>query len=123
MNKVKCTKGKLLKAIDGTNGIVSDVARRCGVCVSTVYNYLERYPDVAERLEVERGKLLDLGERELVKQVKRGNIKAIMFLLERRGASRGWGVRQDVELRAGNQIQPIICFESTRKESEGLENE
>lgn len=91
VNKVKRTRAAVLEAIDESSGNLSLVARRLGVQRLTVYKYLERWPECAAALESERDKLLDVAEATLCDiAIKDRSVKALLFLLERRGRSRGW---------------------------------
>ena len=101
------TKTSVLAAIDGSSGNLSYVARRLGVARPTVYVYLARWPECAEALEAEREKLLDVAEATLYDiAIKDRHVKALLFLLERRGRARGWG--RDAPASTGARIEVVI---------------
>ena len=58
-NPQKLTPEIILKAIEGSRGILAVVARRCGVARKTIYEYMERYPELKAALADARETLND----------------------------------------------------------------
>lgn len=87
-----------------------------GVDRKTFYHYRQRFPEVQQALEDERERGIDFAEYQLYKLIKEGDYRAIVFFLERKGASRGWVPQTNIALKQDTTIRPVIVFEDTRKE-------
>ena len=76
----------------------------------TVLDWRKEDPDFdracAEACEL----FLDEAESRLYAAVRRGNLKAIKFYLERKGRSRGYDLHQDIDLTA-TVLRPRVVFE------------
>ena len=59
---------------------------------------------------------LDMAEAALLKQVKAGNVHAIKFYLQCKGASRGYNPRIQMDMNANvNADRPVLVFRDTTK--------
>jgi len=96
---------QVIKAIMDNHGLLAAAARDLGVTRKTVYNYVKRYPTIAQAVQDARDTTLDMAEGQLMKAVRNGNVTAIMFLLKTVGRNRGYVERQEV---AGVTDQPIV---------------
>ena len=94
----KFTEDQFLKAIDGSGGFVTEIARRLGCNRSTVYAYKKRFPAVAKAIDDEKEMILDTAESALLTQIGKGNIAAIIFFLKTQGRSRGYNERQHLDI-------------------------
>lgn len=83
-------------AIRGSRGIKQRVAEALGVTRQTVDNYLATWPELAGVFEDERDALIDRAESKLVEAVDGGEMRAILFILETLGKSRGWARRTEI---------------------------
>lgn len=91
------TAAEIIRAIEGSGGIISTVAERLQCDRSTVYRHRDRYPSVRRALEDERARILDRAERKLEEAVEAGNLTAIIFTLKTLGKERGYVERVQVE--------------------------
>jgi len=98
------TAKQVLKAVDGSGGLVTTIANRLGCSRMTVYNYMKKYATVADAIQEEREGLLDMAESELLKQIRGGNMTAIIFFLKTQGKARGYVERQEFTGADGNKI-------------------
>lgn len=106
-NKKRLTKSKLIKEIEGSFGLVSAIAKRCGVTSKTIYNYISRYPDLQEYIDNEREKLKDKAQSTLVSAMTEGGsagVSAAKFWL---ASQHGWSEKQQIE-QVGTQKQEIV---------------
>lgn len=84
------SKKTVKEALRKSGGFISYAARRLGCHHNTVTNYLKRYPDLAEELNVIRESHVDLAESSLIAQVNEKNTQATIFFLECQGKRRGY---------------------------------
>lgn len=73
-----------------THGVIAEAARVLKVNYSCLYNFVERHPELHEVRKQARTKIVDIAETELYRQIRNGNMSAIMFTLRCHGEPRGW---------------------------------
>ncbi len=136
----KLTRNKLLKAIRGSGGILSEIARRCGVHTSTVTDALRRKGwEAVEALRLaELESTADLAEAVIIETFERREANPALasqnarWFLSRKARDRGYGdaraigtERSDTPAGAGTppELVPIECLslETRRKILEELE--
>ena len=95
------TKKKMINAIIGSGGIISVIAQRAGCKYCTVFDKIEKYPELRDYIEKEKEKVLDVAESELIKKIKTGDNTAMLFYLKTKGKHRGYVERteQQVEVK------------------------
>ena len=86
---------KVLQAIEASNGLMYLAAHELGVTIQTISAYALRWPEVKEAIRKAKGRRLDCAERKLDEAVDRGDVRAIMFFLERQGKKRGYAQRTE----------------------------
>ena len=114
------------KAIKGSYGNVSFIARRLGVARMTVYRRIYASPKLLELFEEETQTLVDNAENELMALMNpatnedpRTRLEAVKFFLDRRGKSRGWGAQQEVAISHASSLRPVIRFDTLPKDGYG----
>ena len=104
------TKKEVLEACEGCMGIQANVYRKLNISRRAFYDYRKKWPEVQQAIRDELEHGLDFAESKLMSKIQAGDLKAITFFLERKGADRGWsGGKQQIELTAPPE-PPIICF-------------
>lgn len=103
-NKRRFTITSFRQAIQASNGIKSEVARKLSCSRQTVDNYLGKYPELQAELVRSRDAFVDLAESRLVKAVKKDNLTAILFTLETLGKNRGWTKRTEITGADGENV-------------------
>lgn len=94
------------RALRASGGFVTLAAKKLKTTPKTVYDYLNRYPQLkAVKTEIEEG-YLDLGELKLIQQMKSGKFDAVKYYLERKGKARGYGKQPKMEDEAPQAVQP-----------------
>ena len=114
------------KAIKGSYGNISFIARRIGVSRMTVYRRIYASPKLLELFEEETQTLVDNAENELMALMNpatnedpRTRLEAVKFFLDRRGKSRGWGTQQEVSISHASSVRPVIRFDTLPKDGYG----
>lgn len=94
-----------LKAIDGSGGFITTIAKRVGCARNTVYNAIDRYSTVAQAIADEKDGLKDMAENELLRQIKDGNTTATIFFLKTQAKDRGYVERQEITGADGDSLK------------------
>ena len=93
---MRISKKRIKKAVEGSGGIVTIIARRLNRSRQQVYTYLEKYPDLKELVEEEREKIVDIAESKLIEKLKENKDWAISFVLKTLGKKRGYTEKVEV---------------------------
>lgn len=104
MSRDTYTKDQVLKAIEGSGGIVSAVASRLGCAWKTADNLVKRWAEVREAFMAEREKVLDIAETTLIKSIQNGDTQDAKWMLSKRGKARGYGDALDVTSGGGKIV-------------------
>lgn len=102
--KTRVTKATFAAAIRGSRGVKSVIATRLGCARNTVYNYLERWPDMKTLLDDESEMLVDLAEVQLFNLIAEKDVRAITFALATKGKNRGYSQRTEITGADGGAI-------------------
>lgn len=113
------TKQEWLAAVAGSGGVVEEIAKRLGVTSRAVTKRKKEHPDFAEAVEEEANVVLGTAESELVKAIKKGNLKAIMWFLDRKGKERGYGKQLKVDGSLEQNGRIVLHLPDDGRESTG----
>lgn len=106
----KVIKEKFIEALMKSGGVLKPACEALHMSRQTVLDWRKADPDFdkacGEAIEV----FLDEAEGKLYAAVRRGNLKAIKYFLDRKGRSRGYDLHQDIDLTA-TVIRPRVIFE------------
>lgn len=89
--KGRLTKAIVLKAVSGSHGVMSTIAKRLGVGWGTAQKYVQKWEETRSALDDELQGILDLTEVALYKEIKKGDMQGIKYMLQTKGAKRGYG--------------------------------
>jgi hypothetical protein len=107
-----------IKAIAGSGGIISVIARRVGCNWSTAKKYIDDYATVNEAYYNECQSVLDLAESTVLQNIKDGNSADAKWYLARKGKLRGYS--DGIDLTSGNEpITFIIKRDTGEQDAEG----
>lgn len=95
---------RLREVIEQTGGVISEVARTFDVSRQTVYNWLEKYPELLPLVIEAREYMVQMAERNVYKAVLDKDLEMSKFVLERLGKTKGWA--KNVEL-TGRDGEPL----------------
>jgi predicted transcriptional regulator len=109
MTKKESFKAKeVIDALENADGYVSKAASLLGCTSMTVYNYAKRYQTVRAAWDSIKEKRHDFVENALHKQIKEGNVTAIIFYLKTQCKRRGYVERHEVTGSGGDVIEIAI---------------
>jgi len=96
-NSRKLTVEQVIKAIDGSQGILYKIAQRCRVVRHTLYDFIKENPQLNKYIEAERERVIDLAEQTIYDLAKDTNprnvvtrLKAAEKIVSTKGKDRGW---------------------------------
>jgi transposase len=112
----KASVKKILKAIQGTGGLITAIASKLGVHYHTVLNYEKKYESVRLAIQEERDKILDKAESNLFVRIKEGDEDTSKWFLARKGRHRGYSEKIDSEQKIEvNAEVKVMSLEETVK--------
>ena len=72
-----------------TQGLyIKDIAAKMGISVATVYDWMNKNPEIADAIKKGRDKSIDMVENALFKSAINGNVTAMIFYLKNRAPER-----------------------------------
>lgn len=95
---------KLIKAIKNSNGIITIIADRLGVCRQTVSKALKNDPIAQEYYEDECDTVLDIAEVVIIDAIKNQDVNTAKWYLSTKGGKRGYNPRMELESKVDNAI-------------------
>ena len=103
------TKEQVLKAIDGSFGIMSQIARALGGCAwSTAEQYVNRWAETRQAYQDAQEAALDFTEGQMLAQIKAGDGPMIRFHLATKGKRRGYVTRQELSGEDGGPLELVV---------------
>lgn len=90
----------MLEALEVSCGVVSAAAKVANVSRFNHYKWLQEDEEYREKVLEMQEIALDVAEENLIKRLKEGDTTAIMYYLNNKGASRGYG-KKLVEVGGG----------------------
>src|SRR2546422_91478 len=93
--------GKIIAALQQAKGMVAVAARLIGCQRSTIYEAMQRHPEINETVDDEREMQLDKTELALFKAIEKGEGWAVCFYLKCQGRKRGYIEKAEAHLAGG----------------------
>ena len=102
-NTDKFTLPQITDALRKSGGFITFTANALGCTRKTVYNYIDRYPELKEVCEDIRESYDDIGEAALLKNVKAGMTSETLHFAKTRLAHRGYGLKSNIDITSNNE--------------------
>lgn len=110
---------QFIKAIPGTGGIISSIAKRVGCDWYTARKYIEKYPSVKQAYENECSAIDDLAVSTVLRAIQDGDLAtAKWWLSKKRPAEFG----DKIDLTSGNEPIKIIIDTNEILSRNGIDN-
>lgn len=87
---------EIVKAIEGSRGNKSKIARSLGVERTTIHVYLAKFASVRKAYESECERILDMAEDVVNTAVANGDVDTAKWVLRMQGKDRGYVERQEI---------------------------
>jgi transposase len=94
----KYSQAKVIKAIEGTGGIITEIATRLGCQRATVYAYLDAFPKIKAAYDEERTSVTEMARANLIEAIFNNDVEI----------SKWWVERRDPEFTAKQQVQADV---------------
>ena len=112
-NKTDNNKQLMLERLDFHLGIVSRACNDANISRTTHYEWIENDPNYARAVNDIGETALDVVESELFRQIKDGNVTAIIFYLKTKGKKRGYIEKLGIDFT--NQTAPDLSELTTEQ--------
>lgn len=89
-------KKQLLEALERSLGIVTPACKEVGISRNQFYNYYNTDPDFKKSVDDINEITLDFAENQLLKKIKEGSERSILFYMKYRGRKRGYSESMDI---------------------------
>jgi len=96
MRNPELHKQQLLEALERTLGIVTPACKEVGISRNQFYQYYKSDPDFKKAVDDIHDVTLDFVENQLLKKIKEGSERSILFYMKYRGKKRGYTESMDV---------------------------
>ena len=93
--KERYTIEQVQDALERAGGVRTVAARYLGCSRECVQGYIRRHPELQRAEAGISEELVDLAETQLQKAVREGKWAAVKFVLETKGAERGWVAKKE----------------------------
>lgn len=108
------TDARIKKAIKESGGMVATAARKLRCSLVTVYNRMERNPEIAEAFKFEKELLKDKIEKTLYSRaIDDGEIAALIFLAKTQAKDRGYTERPEYQ-----PVQQVVVQQANVAEAQ-----
>lgn len=111
-------KEKILELYEASGCNVSSVCKRVGIARKTFYEWKKEDKEFTSKLEEIEDGLIDYVETALMKQIKEGQLTAIIFYLKTKGKDRGYTERVEHKIDEDAGIEIVIHNPNDDKEEE-----
>jgi hypothetical protein len=105
--KIKKTKELLLKALEKSLGIVTPACSEVGISRNQFYIYYKNDEVFRKAVDDINEVTLDFAENQLLKKIKEGSERSILFYMKYRGKNRGYNDTLEINGDLNHTIQVI----------------
>ena len=89
-------KEKLLEALERSLGIVTPACKEVGISRNTFYEYYRTDPEFKTKVDDINEITLDFAENQLLKKIKEGSERSILFYMKYKARKRGYTDSLDI---------------------------
>jgi hypothetical protein len=113
-------KKKLLEALERSLGIVTPACKEAGISRNTFYIYYREDPEFKKAVDDINEITLDFAENQLLKKIKEGSERSILFYMKYKARKRGYSDSIDITT-GGDKINEIkIITIKNRKDDDAV---
>jgi hypothetical protein len=108
-------KEKLLEALERSLGIVTPACKDVGISRNTFYDYYNTDPVFKKKVDDINEITLDFAENQLLKKIKEGSERSILFYMKYKARKRGYTDSLDIT-SGGDKITEIKLVQVKNRE-------
>lgn len=101
---------EIIKVLLKCDGLVLYAARKLRCDRSTIYARIKKVAAVAAACDEARSCMLDVSESKLHKFLRRGDLEALQYYLDRIGRKRGYGKSQEISGPGGAPVKFTLAL-------------
>lgn len=110
---------KMLEALERSLGIVTPACKEVGISRNAFYEWCKNDPDFKAKVDDINEITLDFTENQLLKKIKEGSERSILFYMKYKARRRGY--TDNVDITSGGQ--PIsIAYIKPKKDGDELDD-
>lgn len=109
--KKKVTDLAIRKAIQQSDGNLSEAARRIGCSVVTIHRRRKQNPKIQQAIDDQKERIVDLAVDSLKANLKKGNADITKYTLDRLGEERGFGDVKRKQMEVESEGQTVNLME------------
>lgn len=109
-------KQKLLEALERSLGIVTPACKEVGIARNTFYEYYKSDPEFKKAVDDIDELTLDFAENQLLKKIKEGSERSILFYMKYKARKRGYTDSLDITTN-GKDITEIKLIKIENKDN------
>lgn len=110
------TTDELIRVINKSNGFLTVAANSLGITYQAIWNRQKRDKKLKRAIKAMREKHLDISEKKLLENIKKGKEHSIFFHLRCLGKDRGYVERREITGAEGKALQVSISIEDRLRE-------
>jgi len=100
-------KQKLLEALEKSLGIVTAACKEVGISRDRFYTYYREDPEFKSKVDDINEITIDFAENQLLKKIKEGSERSILFYMKYKGRKRGYN--EELNINANIRMeQPLL---------------
>lgn len=108
-------KQKLLEALERSLGIVTPACKEVGISRDRFYSYYREDPEFKRKVDDINEITLDFAENQLLKKIKEGSERSILFYMKYKARRRGYTDSVDIT-SGGEKITQIKLIQVNNRE-------
>jgi hypothetical protein len=116
--KIEKNKAMLLIALEKSLGIVTPACKEVGISRETYYRYYKEDEEFRTKVDDINEITLDFTETQLLKKIKEGSERSILFYMKYKARKRGY--TDSIDITSGGEkiidISKLIGFENKKRE-------
>ena len=106
-HETKKNKQKMIQALERSLGIVTPACKEVGISRNTFYEWYKADEDFKKAVDDINEITLDFAENQLLKKIKEGSERSILFYMKYKARKRGYTDSLDVT-SGGDKLNPIV---------------
>ncbi len=107
-------KENLLKALEKSLGIVTPACKECGLSRETFYQYYKTDSEFKAKVDDINEVTIDFAENQLLKKIKEGSERSILFYMKYKGRLRGY--QENIDITSGGEPLTEIKIIEVKRE-------